>query len=107
MHDHESHHDSYVPFQAYDNDERQAPQTRAQLFPLLDHHLMSAEQAATAVAAAASSRARDTLFIQRGVEMEDENQRSSSYYGDEEDGIEQSREGLVGKMGEEFGRMRT
>ncbi|KAG7285344.1 hypothetical protein NEMBOFW57_009966 [Staphylotrichum longicolle] len=105
-HDHGGQHDSYFSSQMYDNDERQAPQTRAQLFPLLDHDLMSAEQAATAVAAAASSRARDTLFIQRGVEMEGENQRSSSYYGDEEDGIEQSREGLVGEMGEEFARMR-
>ncbi|KAL2126596.1 hypothetical protein VTI74DRAFT_567 [Chaetomium olivicolor] len=40
---------------------------RAQMFPLLDHNLMSAEQAATAIAAAAD--VRSTIFIDRGVDL--------------------------------------
>ena len=67
------------------------PKTRAQMFPLLPQEaLFSTEQAAAAVAAA-EMRGRDTIFIERGVDLGDfggilGRRRSSSYYGDDEGG---------------------
>ena len=67
------------------------PQARAQMFPLLPREaLFSTEQAAAAVAAA-EKRGRDTIFIERGVDLGDfggvlGRRRSSSYYGDDEGG---------------------
>ncbi|KAH6851044.1 hypothetical protein B0I37DRAFT_404740 [Chaetomium sp. MPI-CAGE-AT-0009] len=65
----------------------------SRMFPLLNHELMSAEQAAAAVAEA--TRVRNTIFIDRGFDVEGMN-RASSYYGDE------AEAGLEG-MGEELG----
>lgn len=53
------------------------------MFPLLDYDMMSAEQAAAAVAAA--RRVRNTIFIDRGFDVEGVS-RASSYYGDEGEG---------------------
>lgn len=67
------------------------------MFPVLDHDLMSAEQAAAAVEAA--RHVRNTIFIDRGFDMPvrggDEGgvgnggngriNRSSSYYGEEKE----------------------
>ncbi|KAK4040485.1 hypothetical protein C8A01DRAFT_35526 [Parachaetomium inaequale] len=76
------------------------PQAHARMFPLLDHDLMSAEQAAAAVAAA--TKVRNTIFIDRGFDVEGFN-RSSSCYGDEGEVGKGARDGGVE---EGFGGMR-
>jgi hypothetical protein len=75
------------------------------MFPLLDHDMMSADQAAAAVAAA--RRVRNTIFIDRGFDVEGVS-RASSYYGDEGEGDLEAAEAAAGveTTEEELGKMR-
>ena len=76
----------------------QQPQAHARIFPLLDHNLLSAEQAAAAVAAA--TKVRNTIFIDRGFDVEGFN-RSSSCYGEESGGVGGQEEDEEEGVGEE------
>ncbi|EAQ86759.1 predicted protein [Chaetomium globosum CBS 148.51] len=62
----------------------QSEQLDSRMFPLLDHDLMSAEQASAAVAAARV--VRNTIFIDRGFDIEGVSRASSYYGGDEGEG---------------------
>lgn len=62
----------------------QSEQLDSRMFPLLDHDLMSAEQASAAVAAARA--VRNTIFIDRGFDIEGVSRASSYYGGDEGEG---------------------
>jgi hypothetical protein len=75
------------------------------MFPLLDHDMMSAEQAATAVAAA--RRVRNTIFIDRGFDIEGVS-RASSYYGDKGEGGQEVVEAAadVEATEDELGKMK-
>ncbi|KAK3297774.1 uncharacterized protein B0H64DRAFT_373082 [Chaetomium fimeti] len=68
----------------------------ARMFPLLDHDLMSADQAAAAVAEA--TRVRNTMFIDRGFDVEGISR--ASYYGDEGEGVLEAVEGVEDVAGE-------
>ncbi|KAK4102037.1 hypothetical protein N658DRAFT_485869 [Parathielavia hyrcaniae] len=71
-----------------DSDWLLRPQAEARMFPALDHELLSAEQAAAAVTAA--TRVRNTIFIDRGFDVENigagVGSRSSSCYEEKVDG---------------------
>ncbi|KAH6640662.1 hypothetical protein F5144DRAFT_640761 [Chaetomium tenue] len=62
----------------------QSEQLDCRMFPLLDHDLMSAEQASAAVAAARA--VRNTIFIDCGFDIEGVSRASSYYGGDEGEG---------------------